>query len=1367
MGALRNGLFLGTTMLVGNAAALSLPFYQMATAANLTARGAAFVRNSHAWQYNSAGALINAPNNLIRNSTMQGAVVGDVELVTNGDFSNGLTGWTTTNTGGSANAWTWNGSAATVTGDGLTTAILAMPISVVSGQSYTVTFTAGGTASTQMDVATSLNPGGQIVASAGYTQGATYTVQFTAAATTTYYVRFTKFTNGNVPVVDNVSVRRTYVTNGDFSADPINAAQNVAQNGWTWNTAGGTTIAYNSGVVTMTGDGSAVSNFYTSFPTVPLTTYTLTIDSTGGSYSINVGDSAGNGGRLAQLVSPTGTGQVYQFTAGASTTFVTINKSTLSTTTIDNVRIRSAGVRPTNWSGLLGGFPAGLATEIVSLPTINGFAALGVRLFGVATAGGAGGVKFEAAANTVTAAPGQIFNFSLYLQTLAGAIPGSGLTLTPGIDWYNSTPTYITGASLLTITSVSALATLARFDKPLTAPAATAYAQPVMYFNVSNGLTVDWTFAVAAPQLEQVTAAQTGPGVFLPTSGAARYEPRFDYDPLSGVYSAGNRLTFSSDLSGWSAPGATKTSATMTGPLGDQVTVFKLVEDATTGEHYTERPVANAVGVAATWVDSYYVKGAERTAGTVRPVHSGEPSGATSSANFDLTANGGAGSMTKSNLISNSGIKNLGNGWYRVWAIYTTVGGSTSRNNRIQIYQSPGAASYAGTVGSGFYVYGPQTSLITATQAAQIVAANDPGAYLPTAGSIVGYPETVNCPPLGIQIEEPRTNSVRNNTMQGAVVGDVEMVSNTLNTTSIAGWTALQDAGGSTAGVVANGTAGLNITGTGVGSTGVSLPLQVVSGQSYTLTATVAGNALNVGIGTTSSLVGGSPENIALINAYVGTQTIQWTSAVTGTVYVIAHRSGASQSTLTNVSVRRQLVTNGDFALDIINAAQNTVQNGWYWNIAGGTSTVTWASGVVSLASDASANSARLLCGAITVLPSTTYTITFDSTGTVNLNVGSTQQGGDLLSANLIPAGTGTVKQFSTGSSQTTAWIWFANNTASTTATIDNVRLRAAGAFPTNWQFDVSVAGNQYKEVNGIGSENGVPYLDVRIFSGSANNGRAYFAVFPENQGFTAANATEFWNGSMFVKTPVVYASTLNLLLRPAGGTQSDASGSNFGAQAATANMSRYQVTTTAALATGATSISLFLQASSLSLAAPLDYSLRIGAPQMEKVLATTAKASSPILTYGAALTRAGDVPSVANPPDFRSKGTVCADVVLAGPSYGNAIVGDNNGSVEIGAYGATGDLFQSYDGTSVTSIANTTVLANTRYKIATAFSGSTRTGSVNGSAPLVTAFDGAFTGTTLYIGSVDGSQGFMNGWIRELRIYTADKGAGVQALAA
>ena len=107
-------------------------------------------------------------------------------------------------------------------------------------------------------------------------------------------------------------------------------------------------------------------------------------------------------------------------------------------------------------------------------------------------------------------------------------------------------------------------------------------------------------------------------------------------------------------------------------------------------------------------------------------------------------------------------IQSVGNGWYRVSYQYTSSG--TFGVIDINTLPTSSISAYAGDGTSGIYAWGAQLE-----QSATV------GEYIPTTSVINSAPRFDHNPTtgesLGLLVEEARTNSIRNNTMVGAVAG--------------------------------------------------------------------------------------------------------------------------------------------------------------------------------------------------------------------------------------------------------------------------------------------------------------------------------------------------------------------------------------------------------------------------------------------------------------------------------------------------------------------------------------------------------------------------------------------------------------------
>lgn len=300
-----------------------------------------------------------------------------------------------------------------------------------------------------------------------------------------------------------------------------------------------------------------------------------------------------------------------------------------------------------------------------------------------------------------------------------------------------------------------------------------------------------------------------------------------------------------------------------------------------------------------------------------------------------------------------------------------------------------------------------------------------------------------------------------------------------------------------------------------------------------------------------------------------------------------------------------ELVTNGTFALDPINASQNTVQNGWQWSRATGSSTATWGSGLVTLTPDGT--NVRIDTS-FTTTAGKVYVASADLGGnSVSWSIGTTKGGTDITTASTA-AGTGRRLVFT--ASGTTTWMRFSRTPVGTT-TIDNVSVKEAGTLPTYWAVSAGSSTLSYTVV-GTGTENGVPYAEIRI-AGLAAATTTYSIQFDSGISATKSDAwvvsawTKLQSGSLTGVTSVA------LQLLPSTGT------TITGTHTPTGTATRQNVAgTVSATATLTPQLTIGFNSGSA-----IDATFRIGAPQAELGAAVTSvilpPAASPAATLRAA----------------------------------------------------------------------------------------------------------------------------------------------------
>lgn len=253
------------------------------------------------------------------------------------------------------------------------------------------------------------------------------------------------------------------------------------------------------------------------------------------------------------------------------------------------------------------------------------------------------------------------------------------------------------------------------------------------------------------------------------TTGFYAWGAQLNVGPLQPYYptTVKNLLGYTQefDNAAWIKVNGSITANATTAPDGS-MTADKLVENtAASVVHFaSQTPAAFVAGT--TYVFSTYAKKSD----TSRYLQLVLPSGAFTSnirATFDLDT----GAVVSSGGVS-ANATNVGSGWYR--CTFTATATTSATAGIVLAIANTFAAnlaavSYTGDGTSGIYIWGAQLS----DSASLDPYVYNPGAA-PAAAAYYGprfdY-DPVTLAPRGLLIEEQRTNSIRNNTMQGAVAG--------------------------------------------------------------------------------------------------------------------------------------------------------------------------------------------------------------------------------------------------------------------------------------------------------------------------------------------------------------------------------------------------------------------------------------------------------------------------------------------------------------------------------------------------------------------------------------------------------------------
>lgn len=277
-------------------------------------------------------------------------------------------------------------------------------------------------------------------------------------------------------------------------------------------------------------------------------------------------------------------------------------------------------------------------------------------------------------------------------------------------------------------------------------------------FNPFAGASLDLTFAGATVLDPRITFTRASNATVTNSDGVIAYAPH-------------NLLTFSeefNDAAAWVKTNATVTVTANTTVAPDGTTTADTITAASGLGVYQN--VTVTVGLTVT--QSIYIK-----AGTATSIMFRDDNGA----GRHIVFNPATGVITStSGALVASGVQAQPNGWYR--AFFTYVTDSTIVRGVVR----PDSAGAAQT----FILWGAQTN----------VGALQP--YYPTTAAAYYGPrfdhDPVTLQSRGLLIEEQRTNSIRNNTMQGAVAG----TPGTLPTN----WIATTPANGITRQIVGTGT---------------------------------------------------------------------------------------------------------------------------------------------------------------------------------------------------------------------------------------------------------------------------------------------------------------------------------------------------------------------------------------------------------------------------------------------------------------------------------------------------------------------------------------------------------------------------------
>ena len=326
------------------------------------------------------------------------------------------------------------------------------------------------------------------------------------------------------------------------------------------------------------------------------------------------------------------------------------------------------------------------------------------------------------------------------------------------------------------------------------------------------------------------------------------------------------------------------------------------------------------------------------------------------------------------------------------------------------------------------------------------------------------------------------------------------------------------------------------------------------------------------------------------------------------------------------------------------------------------------------------------------------------------------------------------------------------------------------GTIPTNWG-DVPTSNGLNRQIVGIGTQNGITYIDIR-YSGTTT-ATSTTVTQPEPSSATVAANGQSWTASSWLALVGGSTSGLTVIQRVTGRSAVGGFLENTDTTVAlSSTLTRYVASITMANAlTLRVSSDIVLSYSS---GAAIDITLRIGLPQLEQ----GATVSSVIPTTTAAATRSADVASVGGTAftSFynQSGGTWFGDVFreFAVPASQFPVIVDcrtSGGSPDINQFSylleSLAGMFVSVGGVTQSELYPTGLTGVRRRRIATAYAANNFAASANGSTPLIDSTGSVGNPSSMTIGAVTGGTQHLNGHIRRLTYWPQALPSRLQAL--
>jgi hypothetical protein len=256
-----------------------------------------------------------------------------------------------------------------------------------------------------------------------------------------------------------------------------------------------------------------------------------------------------------------------------------------------------------------------------------------------------------------------------------------------------------------------------------------------------------------------VNFSRSSSGSYYNASGvlstAASNQPRFDFNPAT--YSSlglliepqrTNLLLYGEDLSNafWTKQDTTVAQSDL---APDAATIpYKVAETTTTSFHSVGTTLS--LSASQSYVLSFYAKVGERN---WIAVSTGDLAGTIADSYINL-ATGATGTVQHANVT----VQTITNGWYRVFVKFNSNSGGSTPTIAVGTATGDGAKSFAGTTGSGIYVWGLQVELgsygtsyiqttgATVTRSADVASVTDLSWLVSGTGSLGTFALDVQVP---------------------------------------------------------------------------------------------------------------------------------------------------------------------------------------------------------------------------------------------------------------------------------------------------------------------------------------------------------------------------------------------------------------------------------------------------------------------------------------------------------------------------------------------------------------------------------------------------------------------------------------------